>query len=148
MAFSGNNQLVYNAAFNAALAGQLAQQPLVGASPALTATSPVYVALAAVASAFAKAVDAAIGNNVSLATGAAGTTVPPTTALITATQGALVGIVYAVCLGFWNSRAGAQLAADAGATSTDYTAIAAQVLAIFTAASTAYAAAPGGTSLS
>jgi len=147
MAFSGNNQLIYNAAFNAAMAGQLAQNPLVGASPALGATAPIYVAIAAVATAFATAVDAAIATNANLATGAAGTTVPPTTAAITVNQGARVGIAFAVCLGFWNSRGSATLAADAGATSTDWTAIAAQVNAIYTAAVTAYANAPGGTSL-
>jgi len=138
MAFSGNNQLIYNAAFNGCMAGAVA-----GAQIA-DQTATDYAALQLVANAFAQEVDSQIATDPQLATGAAGTTVPPATAAETSAQQAKAGIVFAVCFGFWFARPNWQ----SSQTPATYLNAALAVKAVYTQAVTGYGAAVGGTSLS
>jgi hypothetical protein len=134
MAFSGNNQALYNAALNGALAGQLA-----GAQQSNTVSSN-YAAYGNVATAFATEVDSKITAVANLTS--AGASVVQATAAEAATQNAYCSIIFGLSFGFWFSRAGSDV------TAADYSAAATAVFAVYTQALAQYALAPGGTSIS
>src|SRR5271154_6533763 len=114
MSFSGHNQVIYNAAFNGCMGGQLAAAGLpVQAPAAIPSTSnATYLAMAAIATAFATALDAVIPQDTTnFSTGASPTvTTPPTTGAITVHQWAQIDLVKSLAYGYWASRSGAQFA--------------------------------------
>lgn len=136
MAFSGNNQSVYNAALDGAMAGMLAGRPLTDT------TTADYAAFGNAATIFATKLDSLIATNASLSTGAAGTTVPPTTALITATLNALGHLAFGLSFAYFYQRPALDV------TLADYTALATAIGAAFAQVQAQYLLAPGGTSLS
>jgi hypothetical protein len=135
MAFSGNNQTLYNAALNGCLAGQVAARQI---KDAVTAD---YAVLGNVATIFAQEVDAQIAADATLS--AAGATVVPASAANQQNALTKSNIMFAICFGLWFSRGGA-----ADVTLADYLADALAVKAVFLQAVAQYALAAGGTSLS
>jgi hypothetical protein len=153
MAWAGNTQEVWNAAFNGALAGIFAnlgfavKLPSSGLPPAVPDTTTAdYAPYAAVAEAWAIAVDAAIGPVTGMSTGTNGTTVPPTTAAEAATQQAYVSLVTTLSQSYWQNKQGSLLQLNANGTPhtpvyTDYTAQAGGIAAVVAAAQVVYTAA-------
>jgi hypothetical protein len=152
MAWAGNNQEVWNAAFNGALAGIFAnlgfavKVPGSGPPPIPDTTTADYAPYAAVAEAWAIAVDAAIGTNAAISTGTNGTTVVPSAGVNAATQQAYVSLVTTLSLSYWQNKQGSLLQLNANGTphtpvSTDYTAQAGGIAAVVAAAQVVYTAA-------
>lgn len=135
MAFSGNNQTIYNAALNGTLAGMQEGRPLTDG------TSADYAVQGNVASAFAKEVDSLIAADATLTT--AGATLVPASAANQANALAKVNAMLAICRAVWAGRGGAS-----DVTAVDYAVLAAAVVAVYNQAIAQYALAPGGTSLS
>lgn len=135
MAFSGNNQSLYNAALNGALAGQIAGSQIADGNTAH------YATYGNVASAFAKEVDAGIVADATLTT--AGATLVPASAANQANALAKTSIMFQLCFAYWLGRQGAS-----DITATDYAVAAAAIAAAYAQAVTQYGLAPGGTSLS
>jgi hypothetical protein len=135
MAWAGQNQEVWNAAFNGALAGMFAlAQPT-------DPTATDYAKYTAAAKAWAVAVDAQILSNAAISTGANGTTVVASAGVNAATQQAYVSLVTALSFGYWSQRSNSVvLSSDAGVTSTDYTVPATALGAMVTAAQTVFTA--------
>lgn len=136
MAFSGNNQLIYNAAFNGAMAGMMAGRPITDA------TTADYAAYGNVATAWATEVDSLIVTDAQLA--AAGATVPPTTAAETAAQQAKAGFIHQLSHSYWQGRD----ITGASTVAANYSVAATAVFHAYSEAVAQYALAPGGTSLS
>ena len=134
MVWAGNNQEVWNAAFNGALAGMFAQAPV---ADSVAADAASYTA---VAKAFAVEVDAAIATNGAISTGANGTTVVASAGVNAATQQAYVSLVTSLCFGYWFSRSGANLPATPP-TAASFAVAAAAINALVTASQTVYTAA-------
>lgn len=134
MAFSGNNQAIYNAALNGAFSGQLA-----GAQQ-VDGTTGDYASIGNVATAFAKEVDSLIAAVANLTAG--GASVVQATAAEAATQLAYTSIIFGLSFGYWFSRRGTDT------TAADYAVGAAALVAVYNQAITQYGAAAGGTSIS
>ncbi len=94
-----NNQTLYNAALNGALAGMFA------GSPVQDTTSADYAPYTAVATAFASAVDAGIGADATLT--AAGATIVPTTAAQQANALAKSDLMHGICSSYWFQKSAA-----------------------------------------
>jgi hypothetical protein len=135
MAFSGNNQSIYNAAYDGFLAGALAGKVYTDE------TAADYATLTASATAFATEQDSVIATDPELSTGAGGTTVPPTTNVLTQNQLAKVHLMFSLCFGYWSGRF------NSDNVPSDYTNSALAIKAVYTEAVAGYANAPGGTSL-
>jgi hypothetical protein len=134
MAWAGNNQEVWNAAFNGALAGMYAGA---GITDPTAADAASYTA---VAKSWAVAVDAAVATNAAISTGANGTTVVASAGVNAATQQAYVSLVSTLSMGYWLNRNGANLPATPP-TSASFTTAATALAALVTAAQTVYTAA-------
>lgn len=123
MALTLNNPVLFNAAFSAALAGQLAGNALTGV-PATDNTAGNYAVACNIAVAFATEVDSLVPQGAPAAianVSSAHASLPPTTAAITATQSAYVSAMYGLCFAYWFQRKSANLVGtDLGATPADY----------------------------
>lgn len=139
MAFSGNNQTVYNAALAGAYAGMLSGANITDP------TAADYQALGAIATLYATKFDALVATNANLSTGAGGTTVDPIAGVTTASLNALGHLAYGVSFAAWQGRYPQTRTGQAAA---DFTVIATAAAAAYNQIfNTQYAAAPGGTSL-
>jgi hypothetical protein len=136
MAFSGNNQTIFNAALDGALSGMLASGKLVDA------TQADYANMSATAMNFAAAVDAGIAADATLTN--AGASQPPGTAAQTANSFAKFGIMFGLCFGYFFQRS----IAGSAIPQTNFTTDATFIKAAFNQAVAQYALAAGGTSLS
>jgi hypothetical protein len=138
MAFSGNNPTLFNAAVDGYMAGALTGRPITDA------TSTDYTALAASAIAFATEVDAQIIVDATITTaGTPNTTIAPIAGNTTACLNAKGYLMFSLCFGWWAGRLNPTPDVTAG----DYLSAALGIKAAYTATVTAYASAPGGTSL-
>ena len=136
MSFSGNNQTLFNAALNGALAGILASGKLVDA------TQADYANMSATAMNFAAAVDAGITADATLTTG--GASIVPGTAAQQANAVAKSAIMFGLSFGYFFQRS----IAGAAIAQTNFTTDATFIKAAFNQAVAQYALAAGGTSLS
>jgi hypothetical protein len=137
MAFSGNNQTIFNAALDGMFAGALCGKPFTDGA----ATPNSYATLEAACVVFATAMDADIPTNANLSTGAGGTTIDPVAGVTTASLNALGHLAFGVAFAQFFQRFTADLTAG------DYTVAAAACAAAFKQAVLGFAAAPGGSSL-
>ena len=148
MSFTGNNPTLYNAAFNGALAGMIAGNQL-NAAAVPSATDQNTVAMVAAATAFATEVDSLIpitGAQANITTSATpNTTKAPVAGITTASQLAFSVVLFGICFGYWFGRP--DNVTSPAPTAAGFAQPAAAVVAIYTAAQTGYAGAPGGTSL-
>ena len=135
MAFSGNNQAIYNAAYDGFLAGALAGKVYTDEVAA------DYASLSVSAGAFATELDSVISTDANLSTGAAGTSVPPTTNVLTSNQLAKTHLMFSLCFGYWSGRF------NSDNVPSDYTNSALAIKAVYVEAVAGYASAPGGSSL-
>lgn len=135
MAFSGNNQSLYNAALNGALAGMMS------ARSNTSGTTANYASWGAAATAWATKVDSLITADATLTS--AGATIVPASAANQQNALAKTSMMQAICKSFWE---GAGLSTDT--TQADYATGAAACVAVWNQAVAQYALAPGGTSLS
>jgi hypothetical protein len=140
MAFSGNNQSIFNSALNGCLAGMLAGGQVVDP------TAADFASMVAIAVAFATEVDAKIATDAAMSTGAAGTTIDPVAGATQATFIAKPNLAFALCFGYWFGR---PFAPGVTATAAGYVVGATSIAAIYAEATGAagYGAAPGGSSL-
>lgn len=148
MAFTGNNPTLYNAAFNGALAGMFAGGAINAASVP-SATDTETVAMVAQCTAFATEVDSLIaitGAQANITTAASpNTTKAPIAGITTASQLAFSDVLFGLCFAaFFQKPNTVTVPAPAAV---QYAQLAAAVVAVYTAAQTGYAGAPGGTSL-
>jgi hypothetical protein len=134
MAFSGNNQTLYNAALNGALAGMMSGRM------SLDATIADYASVGAAATAYAAKVDSLIAADPTLT--AAGATLVPASAANQQNFNAKSSLMHHLSAAIWRDRAGTDT------TSADYASMAAAVVAQYNEGIAQYALAPGGTSLS
>lgn len=134
MAFTGNNQTLFNAAMDGALAGMMAGRDM------KDATQNDYNAVASAALSYATEVDAQIAADATLT--AAGATVIPASAANQQNFNAKSHLMQAISFGVWHGRSGTDN------NNPDYLVLAKAVAAAYAAAVAAYANAPGGTSLS
>lgn len=138
MAFSGNNQSIYNAAFDGAMAGMMA-----GAQSA-DPTQADYNVIAAVATLWATKLDSLIATDANLSTGAGGTTIAPIAGVTTASLNAKSHLAFALSFGFFVNR---NQPTTAGITANTFTVGATAIAAAYAAGVAQYALAPGGSSL-
>ena len=135
MSFSGNNQSIFNAAYNGALGGFF--EGRVSADP----VAADYSQFATVALAYAQAVDAAIPTDAELSTGAAGTTIAPGAGTNAAAAYAKTQLMVSLSRAFWSGRLPSDIV------SADYALIALTIKAQYVEFVAGYASAPGGSSL-
>lgn len=134
MAFTGNNQTIFNSAMNGALAGMMKGRPLTDN------TAADYLNMCKVALAFATEVDSEIAADATLT--AAGATVVPATAANQQNFNAKSHLIATLCMSYWDGRwSNDQVAGD-------FSVPAAAIAAAYTEQVAQYANAPGGTSLS
>lgn len=134
MAFTGNNQTIFNSAMNGALAGMMKGRPLTDA------TAADYQNMCKVALAFATEVDSEIAVDATLT--AAGATVVPATAANQQNYNAKSHLIASLCFAYWDGRWSTDQTAG------DWSVGAAAVAAAYAEQVATYANAPGGTSLS
>lgn len=135
MAFSGNNQSIYNAAYNGFIGGAVAGRGVTDP------TASDYSSLATAAIAFATEVDANVPTDAELSTGAAGTTIAPSAGVNAAAAYAKTHLMYSLCFGYWAGRYNVDIVTS------DYLTDALAIKAVYTEGVAGYASAPGGTSL-
>lgn len=138
MAFSGNNQTIYNAALDGALAG------MVASGQVQDPTTADYAALGAAATVWATKLDSLIATDATLSTGAGGTTIAPIAGATTANLNAKGHLAFALSFGFWFGR---NVPLSAPVTAAAVTAGATAVAAVYAQGVAQYALAPGGSSL-
>jgi hypothetical protein len=137
MAFSGNNQTIFNQAFNGYMAGALSGRPIADTVAA------DYSSLVTSGLAFAQEVDANIPTDAELSTGAGGTTIAPAAGAAAANAYAKSSLMFSLCLGYWQGR----LNNTPDPVATDYLSIALAIKAAYVESVAGYASAPGGSSL-
>jgi hypothetical protein len=141
------NPSLYNAAFNGALAGQLAGNGLAGVVNTVNVDNQVgtYTPFVAIAAEFAKVVDATLGGTGVTNVSTSNATVVPSSNVIQSTQLALVDTMFALAFGYWYSRKSANISANpvtdpGNLLAADYTLAAEAVVTQFAAAQASFAA--------
>jgi hypothetical protein len=141
MTVTANNPALYNAAYSAALAGQLAGNGLTGIPAVDDSTGPsVYAKASNVASAFAFQFDQVAFTTAVTNLSSSHATVPPTTAAEAATTSAVVSALWGLVFGMFFQRKGGDVESDSGTTPADWAAQAAAVAAQLTVVQALYAA--------
>ena len=135
MAFTGNNQTIFNAALDGAMAGTLSGRSI------SDLTQADYNVYAQAALALATEVDANIATDPNLSTGAGGTTIAPVAGVTTATLNAKGHLAFALSFAVTEGRPLQDI------TAADYSVLGQAVAKAYAAAVAQYANAPGGTSL-
>lgn len=138
MAFSGNNQTIYNAAFDGAMGGMMA------GAQATDPTQADYNTMQAVATLWATKLDSLIATDANLSTGAGGTTIDPIAGVTTASLNAKSHLAFALSFGYFMNR---NQPTSAGLTANTFTIGATAVAAAYASGVAGYANAPGGSSL-
>lgn len=141
------NPSLYNAAFNGALAGQMAGNGLAGVvnNTNVDNTPGTYTPFVAIAAEFAKVVDATLGGTGVPNLSASNATIVQATAADAGTQLALTGTMFALCFGYWQNRKSANISANpqtdpGNLNPADYTLAAEAIVTQFEAAQSSFAA--------
>lgn len=141
MTVTANNPALYNAAYSAALAGQLAGNGLTGIPAVDDSTGPsVYAKASNVASAFAFQFDQVAFTTPVTNLSASHATVPPASAAQASTTNAIVSALWGLVFSAFFQRKGGDVESDSGTTPSDWAAVAAAVAAQLTVAQALYAA--------